>query len=273
MAILEAGGRSQETFRTSKVDKAMLALCGRQYWTRTWIVQEILLAKEIFVYCGVAKVHWTTFADFFDIDNVMVSNTWGESSRISPVIESAAADIVRAKIDWNTKGSQPRPLMDLIKLCHKQQSTDIRDKIYALHGLASDTEDMVIDYDVPVEQLLVIVLKRTLASIPSTNNLDIENARIEILQTEETLRDALGIYHYIEEVDNIIYAEEQRITSKCKTKTIEATQANAQIFPHYLSWRHQILEGAPSNRFLGPSTRSVKEGVDLFHSPIKSVEA
>ena len=77
-----------------------------------------------------------------------------------------------AKRNWNPKN--PHLLIALIERFCNQQSTDVRDKIYALHGLASDTKDMVIDYDVTVEQLLVIVLQRTLTLIPSTNNLDVD---------------------------------------------------------------------------------------------------
>jgi hypothetical protein len=34
---------------------ALAALFGREYWTRLWIVQEILLAQNITMYCGIYK--------------------------------------------------------------------------------------------------------------------------------------------------------------------------------------------------------------------------
>lgn len=39
-------------FWTPKQAKGVLALCERKYWTRIWIVQEVMLAKHITIYCG-----------------------------------------------------------------------------------------------------------------------------------------------------------------------------------------------------------------------------
>jgi hypothetical protein len=54
-------------------------------------------------------------------------------------------------------------------------------------------------------------------------------------------RGAFGTYHYIDDVENIVCAEERRITSKYISRPSEVTQAELQDSPHYLFWRHRIL--------------------------------
>lgn len=42
----------------SKLCQAWYAFCGRAYWQRTWILQELALGQEIFVLCGDSKLGW-----------------------------------------------------------------------------------------------------------------------------------------------------------------------------------------------------------------------
>jgi hypothetical protein len=139
-------------FWNQRQAKAVLALCNRPYWTRMWIVQEILLAKDITIYCGPKAMSWQHFQNFFN-DIVKLPAVWKQHFPITPVLKSPAANIVKAKTTWDGQQS----LTSLLRLCRDQQSTDIRDKIYALHGLANDTVDLKIDYGISVEDLLVIV--------------------------------------------------------------------------------------------------------------------
>jgi hypothetical protein len=61
---------------------------------------------------------------------------------VTRVFKSAAAKMVRLKGRWNGR----QPLMDLVELCRDQHSTEIRDEIFALHGLANDTGRIRTDY-------------------------------------------------------------------------------------------------------------------------------
>ena len=45
--------------------EAIKSLCYREYWTRLWIIQEILLATEILICCGDETVSWSALASFF----------------------------------------------------------------------------------------------------------------------------------------------------------------------------------------------------------------
>jgi hypothetical protein len=76
--------------------KAVLPLCDRTCWTRMWIVQEILLAKDITIYCGPKIMSWQHFRNFFG-DVVKLPAVWKQHFPITSVLKSPAANIVKAK--------------------------------------------------------------------------------------------------------------------------------------------------------------------------------
>ena len=86
MSILGAGDGSHDTFWSSTADEAMFAICNRRYWTRAWIVQEIQLAKQIFIYCGSAKVPWDGFEACFPVDGRYGQEGVRRFSRNIPVL-------------------------------------------------------------------------------------------------------------------------------------------------------------------------------------------
>jgi hypothetical protein len=51
---------------------AMLELCERAYWKRIWIVQEIVLAREISILCGDRQVSWSKLQKLMeDLQSIM----------------------------------------------------------------------------------------------------------------------------------------------------------------------------------------------------------
>jgi hypothetical protein len=44
---------------------SFLRMCKRTYWTRLWIIQELLMARKIVIQCSDHKLDWTTFEAFF----------------------------------------------------------------------------------------------------------------------------------------------------------------------------------------------------------------
>jgi hypothetical protein len=156
---LRVGYTSFRRFWTRRQASAVLALCHQSYWTRIWIVQEVLLAKQIVIHYGWKAISWHHLQQFFEDVAVIYQRSRELPAGISPVNASPAAIIVKAKTDWIHGG--PQPLMRLITRCVDHRATDIRDKIYALHGLASDTDNLAIDYNLSLLQLLQAVLRHT----------------------------------------------------------------------------------------------------------------
>jgi hypothetical protein len=46
--------------------KAMDSLFRREYWERTWIIQEIQLAKNVLIHCGDGAFNWAAGGAFYD---------------------------------------------------------------------------------------------------------------------------------------------------------------------------------------------------------------
>jgi hypothetical protein len=74
---------------------------------------------------------------------------------------SPAAAIVRGKF---AQGEHLRTLRRLILDFPHHKATNILDKVYALHGLASDSSDLIIDYRISPEELWIRVLRHSFIS-------------------------------------------------------------------------------------------------------------
>lgn len=49
---------------TSCLGEYLLDLCSRTYWSRSWIVQELILASSIPIKCGEAELAWSLATSF-----------------------------------------------------------------------------------------------------------------------------------------------------------------------------------------------------------------
>jgi hypothetical protein len=91
------------------------------------------------------------------------------------VLYSPAAVIVKAKSQW---AGDSQPLTALLKLYHKQRSTEIRDKVHALHGLAHDSDAIAIDYRIGPKALPIEVIYH--ACSPQAFQTDKKKTKMEV---------------------------------------------------------------------------------------------
>jgi hypothetical protein len=201
------GGALKEFWRPWQ-SEALIALCERQYWTRVWIVQELLLARDLIIHCGPRAMSWYHLQRFFEDIAVVAQHGRGQHTRVSFVGATPAANIVQVKAGWGDQNS--RSLVKLIRLFRDQKATDIRDNVYALHGLASDTGNMTINYELSTWQLLVVVLRHTCVSLGT--GIEVRKSRRQLLKLGRELRDILKVSCLDQEIDVIIIAEECRMT-------------------------------------------------------------
>jgi hypothetical protein len=194
---------------------AVLALCERSYWTRIWIVQEVFLAERLAVHCGTRAMRWHHLQQFFEDLELNVYHARAPHTRISLVLDSPAAKIVRAKARWGLHESHS--LITLTTLCQEQVATDVRDMIYALHGLAADTDDMLVNYDLSPRQLLVVVLQHSCFACGSSNR--IRSSENKLLRIGQRLRNVLRVHYYNDQLKRIILAAaEQKEEEERKTR-------------------------------------------------------
>jgi hypothetical protein len=91
--------------------------------------------------------------------------------------------------DWD---GRPQALNTLLKLYHEQHSTDIRDKVYALHSLAHDSADVAIDYSIDPKALLFHVLRH--ACSHQASQPDVHKARRDMFGFAKMVNEALRVY-------------------------------------------------------------------------------
>ncbi|KAK8124268.1 uncharacterized protein PG998_000027 [Apiospora kogelbergensis] len=146
------------------------ALLSNPWWTRTWVVQEVVLARRAVVHCGEYKLDWDDFSrlihqasshacfraetcgvhlgGFLSIDmhhrrrrkRVGLDQAQGTCQTLSKPAPSASrgVNILALVFDFRTR-----------------EATDPRDKIFALQGLSDEPEMCVPSYVRPARELVI----------------------------------------------------------------------------------------------------------------------
>ncbi|KAJ3571808.1 hypothetical protein NPX13_g5255 [Xylaria arbuscula] len=125
-------------------------LYSRPYWSRTWIVQEIVLASDLTVFCGDRSCHWSTF----------VSGPSGYQAR-TPNDPLAPDHAFVNTVALRQAGTSTK-LRRLLFRFHMTYCFDPRDLVYSLLNFAEDTSGqdhgIVVDYSSTIEALFVQTL-------------------------------------------------------------------------------------------------------------------
>jgi hypothetical protein len=183
-----------------KALKALVSLFKRSYWSRVWIVQEIARAKSITVYCGSASL---PFSDLRSLRKKMFDNDLALSVALNSYADAETLQLGGPSNLWSYDMvakqagvrfvSGPKdlarhpggandpshitllpwpPLLDLLVMHRSRQSTDPRDKVYALIGFSGSQWDskLAIDYGLTTEQVYAELAQYV---IESTESLEI----------------------------------------------------------------------------------------------------
>ncbi|PMD54939.1 uncharacterized protein K444DRAFT_617389 [Hyaloscypha bicolor E] len=148
---------------------ALFALLQRPWWNRVWIIQEVTVGKsDPFVGCGNQWVPWSKFEE---LDQIL-----GELEEIgAKVVEGIENPISRLRIiRAGTQGrlkTSWRNLFLLLRATNGCQTTDARDKVFALLGLSSEKDQSVIrpDYTKSAVEIYTAVAKHLIRSEESLN--------------------------------------------------------------------------------------------------------
>lgn len=109
-------------------------LLDHRYWTRTWIVQEVILAKEVWMHCGDQEVDWIRFVEM----TKGLANASG-SINLRGARAYGASNLMHLHRMRNSK--RPRGLPDLLTEYANTNCQDHRDRVFGLIGLISDPKD------------------------------------------------------------------------------------------------------------------------------------
>ncbi|PMD31544.1 HET-domain-containing protein [Hyaloscypha variabilis F] len=132
-----AQGKDVSADWTQYDGRALELLCNRDYWLRIWIVQEFVLAQELTLHCGSDSLSWHILAFPFVHHTELFDKSPAARVCDRELQESMAAVIIHQRIRKETEVTSP-PLTELIQTHERMESTDVRDKVYGLLGLAKD---------------------------------------------------------------------------------------------------------------------------------------
>ncbi|PWW76860.1 HET-domain-containing protein [Tuber magnatum] len=113
------------------IANAIVDTFTRSYFTRTWIIQEILVSKKATVICGSHQIDWVLF---HQAANYLVQREFRLDREPAPRTLFLVALIRRNEKRY--KEAQLN-LRTLLRHFRYSQATDIRDKVYAMLGISS----------------------------------------------------------------------------------------------------------------------------------------
>lgn len=153
------------------------AFLSRPYWTRTWIVQEIICAKSIVVRCGADHADWKTLIRprVHEVFEYLFNGISLSSMKVHKVVGLDAgclfgntttniARLVYARRGhWQDRdtAAPEHQIMGMISQFASNESFDRRDKIYSMLSLEPEEafrNAIGVDYEISVEELCVRVL-------------------------------------------------------------------------------------------------------------------
>ncbi|KAF3004579.1 hypothetical protein E8E14_005478 [Neopestalotiopsis sp. 37M] len=132
-------------------------LLRRSYWTRVWVVQELVLAKDILVACGRFTCQWETlhqivagsaYHSFFPTNHVYLDEFLALET--SHKLRASTQRNTHRDADLNfesalmaTDDSRAPDLVSLWYRYRSRKATDPRDKVFAFIGLADSSYDLL----------------------------------------------------------------------------------------------------------------------------------
>jgi hypothetical protein len=147
---------------------------NRPIWKRIWIVQEIVVARKVFLKCGIHSMSWDSLMTFMYLMVQHDHALWQQPGALSfyktvlLALEHVMA-IGTVRINYHELNDRPS-ILDLWTQFHISQATDPRDKIFALLGLCAPiSPDLNTDYTKANSEIFIMAVR---SNIYQTKKLD-----------------------------------------------------------------------------------------------------
>lgn len=189
-------------------------LCGRSYWSRLWIFQELKSAKEARLMCGAHTLDWMNFRSLlFRAVNIGDStlDRLHSGPRMSEFVTSVRRKVyqlvtlsaAQRMVDLCSDGT-PTSLWLLLRVTEHLECYDPRDKVYSLLSMAeTGCEGIEADYELPLPRLMHRVLHNLHASCKpsSAREIAIRCARLKDIME---LTQPWGVDEYLAEEKEVV---------------------------------------------------------------------
>lgn len=152
---------------TPREARALVELCERPYWRRMWIIQEVIHADKIRVWCGDQSAEWAAFDNLYCTLKTLDDMGWSTHHRHAiAVLQSSALTMVWQRAHWRHPETPVPTLQTLVEVFQEWKCSDLRDKVYALVGIAAIGTAVVPDYSRSARQVYFDVIKGDLHDKP-----------------------------------------------------------------------------------------------------------
>jgi Heterokaryon incompatibility protein (HET) len=140
------------------ISDAIEALLYREYWQRSWVIQEVLLARCLIIHCGNSNTSWESLVATRD----WLLNHW--PVRMNNLSDDPFEQTHFGAFDdlcEQRKSKQSTTLELCLFRFGDRKCTDIRDRVYGLLGVANDrskVQELKVDYSIRREELFFQVM-------------------------------------------------------------------------------------------------------------------
>lgn len=117
-------------------------LTAPNYWGRRWVVQEATLARHLVFLCGIVEMTPRCLISAWDGIDIYVD--WAEAAAKSRPIEAISQCSLR---------STKLELLDALYRFEEHDCEKPHDRLFALMGVVKPDQTVVIDYEMPLEEL------------------------------------------------------------------------------------------------------------------------
>jgi hypothetical protein len=115
---------------------AFIQLLKRPWWTRSWIVQELYLARRATLICGSSNIEWDTFS----VAALLIIGTEDSVGSVDNLLNAGyAASLVRI-VAILRHSKKTLDLLDLLWEFRSLKASDERDKVFAFLGLLPSSD-------------------------------------------------------------------------------------------------------------------------------------
>lgn len=142
------------------IDSAIRLICQREYWSRAWIVQEIILAKSAVLHCGNDSADWSAVGLLLAIRPIQQQIVHGGTPHI---YGNLGRRFYVNRFAYHTKDGHRNgeKLASLLQANLHAMCRNPRDRVFSLLSLASDCigrEKDLVDYAIAIPDLFLAVL-------------------------------------------------------------------------------------------------------------------
>lgn len=112
-------------------------LLKNAYWTRLWVVQEMLLARDITIMCGHYTVRWDALDRWF----------LHHKPKVNYHSADTCANVMNAAVAYRRLGpAHQHEFEDALRNFCGQKCSDVRDKVYGLLGVIQGGDSLHVQY-------------------------------------------------------------------------------------------------------------------------------